>query len=87
MFTNYLGSDAKNLGQLMEYAVHLGNGAVFKRLGFLLETNAPQEVEAIERCQRHLTMGNAHIDPKMPAEALVARWRLWVPRDWKAGVK
>jgi hypothetical protein len=45
------------------------------------------EVEAIERCQRHLTMGNAHIDPKMPAEALVARWRLWVPRDWKAGVK
>jgi hypothetical protein len=65
----------------------LGNGAVFKRLGFLLETNVPQEAEAIERCLRHLTMGNARIDPKMPAEALVARWRLWVPRDWKAGVK
>ncbi|MFZ3223662.1 MAG: type IV toxin-antitoxin system AbiEi family antitoxin domain-containing protein [Rugosibacter sp.] len=87
MFRNYLSSDAKNLGQLMAYAERLGNGAVFKRLGFLLEANAPQEVEAIEGCRHHLTMGNACIDPKMPAEALAARWRLWVPRDWKAGVK
>ena len=87
MFKNYLASDAKNLGQLLDYAERLGNGAVFKRLGFLLEANAPQEAEAIEQCQHHLTMGNARIDPKMPAEALVMRWRLWVPRDWKAGVK
>lgn len=87
MFKNYLASDAKNLGQLLEYAERLGNGAVFKRLGFLLEANAPQEAEAIEQCRHHLTMGNARIDPKMPAEALVMRWRLWVPRDWKAGVK
>jgi predicted transcriptional regulator of viral defense system len=87
VFRNYLSSEAKSLDLLMEYAVRLGNGAVFKRLGYLLETNAPQEASAIEQCQRHLTMGNAHIDPKMPAEALVARWRLWVPRDWKAGVK
>lgn len=87
MLRNYLESEAKNLGQLMEYAERLGNGAVFKRLGFLLETNAPQEMETIERCLHNLTMGNARIDPRMPAEALVARWRLWVPRDWKAGVK
>jgi len=87
MFRNYLNSEAKNLGQLMEYAERLGNGAVFKRLGFLLETNAHEEAEAIERCKRNLTMGNARIDPKMPAESLVARWRLWVPSDWKAGVR
>ena len=87
MFRNYLASDAKNLGQLMEYAERLGNGAVFKRLGFLLEANSPQEAEAIERCRSNLTMGNARIDLKMPAEALVVRWRLWVPRDWKSGVK
>lgn len=87
MFRNYLSSDAKNLGQLMEYAQRLGNGAVFKRLGFMLEANAPQEVEVIEQCQFNLTMGNARIDPKMPAEALVMRWQLWVPIAWKAGVK
>lgn len=87
MFRNYLNSDAKNLGQLMDYADRLGNGAVFKRLGFLLETNVPQETESIERCLRNLTMGNARIDPKMPADALVGRWRLWVPSQWKAGVR
>lgn len=87
MFKNYLGSDSKNLSQLLEYAVRLGNGSVFKRLGFLLEGNAVQEVEAIEQCRLHLTMGNARIDPQMPAEALVMRWRLWVPRNWKEGVK
>lgn len=84
---NYLASDAKNLALLLEYAERLSNGAVFKRLGFLLETGAPHEGEIIERCHRHLTMGNARIDPKLPAESLVARWRLWVPRDWKVGVK
>lgn len=87
MFRNYLDSEARNLSQVMDYAERLGNGAVFKRLGFLLETNAPQESETIERCLHNLTMGNSRIDPKMPAEALVGRWRLWVPRDWKAGVK
>lgn len=86
MFRNYLKSDKKNLDQLIEYGERLDNGAIFKRLGFLLESNASQEVDAIERCQQNLTMGNACIDPKMPSEALVMRWRLWVPRDWKAGV-
>jgi predicted transcriptional regulator of viral defense system len=87
MFRNYLSSDAKNLGQLMEYAHRLGNGAVFKRLGFMLEANAPQELEVIEQCRINLTKGNARIDPKMPAESLVMRWQLWVPSAWKAGVK
>ncbi len=84
---NYLASDAKNLALLLEYAERLSNGAVFKRLGFLLETGAPHEGEIIKRCHQNLTMGNARIDPKLPAESLVAKWRLWVPRDWKAGVK
>jgi len=48
MFRNYLGSDVKNLDQLVEYAEHLDNGAVFKRLSFLLEANTLQEVGVIE---------------------------------------
>lgn len=84
---NYLGSEAKNLDLLLEYAERLRNGAVFKRLGFLLEMNAPQETAAIERCKKNLTMGNALIDSKMPADTLIGRWRLWTPRDWREGVK
>jgi predicted transcriptional regulator of viral defense system len=87
IFRNYLASEEKNLDRLLEYAEHLGNGAVFKRLGFLLETNASQDVAAIARCQEKLTMGYTRLDPGLPAEALLKRWRLWVPRNWKAGIQ
>ncbi len=86
MFRNYMDSEMKDMKQLLEYADRLGNGAVFKRLGFLLEKNSPSESGAIDHCLHNLSMGNARIDPKLPAETLVSKWRLWVPEGWKAGV-
>lgn len=85
MLTNYLRSEAKNLDLLIGYADQLGNGAVFKRLGFFLEQRAPNEQVAIGQCAQRLTKGNARIDPKQPAERLVSRWRLWVPESWLKG--
>lgn len=85
MLLNYLRSEAKNLDLLIGYADQLGNGAVFKRLGFLLERHAPNEQGTIEQCGQRLTKGNARIDPKQPAERLVSRWRLWVPESWLKG--
>ena len=85
MLANYLRSEAKNLELLIDYAGRLGNGAVFKRLGYLLEQNAPNETAAIEQCAKRLTKGNTRIDPKLPAERLVSRWRLWVPEIWLKG--
>ena len=79
---NYLRSDMKNLELLLEYADRLGNGAVFKRLGFLLERNASEEHDTIEKCFTRLTKGNTRIDPKLKAERLVSRWRLWLPESW-----
>jgi len=40
MLINFLQSKNKNLDLLIEYSEKLGNGAVFKRLGFLLEKTA-----------------------------------------------
>jgi predicted transcriptional regulator of viral defense system len=85
MLLNYLRSEAKNLDLLIGYADQLGNGAVFKRLGFLLERHAPNEQGTIEQCGQRLTKGNARIDPKQPAERLVSRWQLWVPESWLKG--
>ena len=82
MLTNYLRSETKNLELLIDYADRLGNGAVFKRLGFLLERNAPDEHAAIEKCAQRLTKGNSRIDPKLKAERLISRWRLWLPESW-----
>lgn len=82
MLMNYLHSESKNLELLVDYADRLGNGAVFKRLGFLLERHAADELATIEQCRQRLTKGNAKLDPKLPAKRLVTRWQLWVPDNW-----
>jgi predicted transcriptional regulator of viral defense system len=83
VFLNYMKSEYKNTKLLIDYALKLKNGAVFKRLGFLLEQYAPTDAEAIESCKANLTKGNAKIDPDLPSEKLITRWRLWMPKNWK----
>jgi predicted transcriptional regulator of viral defense system len=82
MFANYLGSERKDLPLLLDYAARLGNGAVYKRLGYLLESMAPSEDEAMAVCRQQLTAGNSKLDPKLPVDKLITRWRLWVPSHW-----
>mgnify|MGYP002639433021 CR=1 FL=1 len=83
MLTNFLWSENKNLELLIDYCDKLGNGSVFKRLGFLLEKIAPDETRAIEDCRKRMTAGNAKLDTKLNNTRLVTRWRLWVPENWK----
>lgn len=82
---NYLKSENKNMDSLIEYASRLGNGAVFKRLGFILERFGPDEKQAINACKSRLTKGNSKLDPNLPADKLITRWRLWVPQNWVKG--
>jgi predicted transcriptional regulator of viral defense system len=82
MFTNYMRSNKKDLPLLVDYADRLGNGAVFKRLGFLLEQSSPEERTIISECRKRLTAGNAKLDPQLPSKKLIGRWRLWVPDRW-----
>lgn len=83
MFKNYLKSEHKNITLLIDYATRLNNGAVFKRLGFLLEQNASMEMEAMELCRSKLTAGKVKLDPALNADKLITRWRLWVPENWE----
>lgn len=85
MFRNYLSSENKELRLLIKYADQLGNGAVFKRLGFLLEKYAEKEQIFIEQCRERLTTGNTKLDPALKAKKLKTRWRLWVPERWAKG--
>jgi predicted transcriptional regulator of viral defense system len=82
VFTKYIGSEKKDLPLLIDYADRLGNGAVFKRLGFLLERSSPEEETIISQCRKRLTTGNAKLDPQLPSKKLIGRWRLWVPERW-----
>ncbi len=68
-------------GKLIAYAERLGNGAVFKRLGFLAERGSGSTT-LIEACLARLTQGNAKLDPVLSCRRLVSRWRLLVPESW-----
>lgn len=82
MLENYLNSEKKDLELLINYADQLSNGAVFKRLGFLLELYAPEEQLSVKKCKERLSSGNAKLDPKLSGNKLITRWRLWVSKRW-----
>jgi len=79
---NYLESEQADLPQVLDYVARLGNGAVFKRLGFLLSRlNVSENV--LESCRSQLTAGNAKLDPAIPCRRLVKKWHLWIPKTWE----
>lgn len=80
----YLKRSDRSDEHLIDYADRLGNGAVFKRLGFLLEwQNESRSLQA--KCAERLTKGNARLDPAMSQGKIVSRWRLQVPNNWLEG--
>lgn len=83
MLNEYLKSENKNLKLLIDYAKRLKNPAVFKRLGFLLEQYAPEEIKIIEVCKKQITVSKVKLDPQLDTDnKLITRWRLWVPKNW-----
>ena len=77
----YLRHENRDDDLLMDYAGRFGNGAVFKRLGFLVENHRGADALA-QVCKTRLTSGNARLDPRLDCSRLVSRWRLWVPANW-----
>ena len=85
MLQSYLASkEQRNIELLISYAQTLDVGAVFKRLGFLLERFAPEEQEAIKLCVRSLSQGYTKLDPAQPARKFVTAWHLSLPEGWGA---
>jgi predicted transcriptional regulator of viral defense system len=83
-FTAYLARSDRNDALLIQYADRLGNGAVFKRLGFLAE-RAGNAVQIAQTCLSRLTTGVAKLDAALGGpQHLVAQWRLRIPISWMA---
>ena len=78
----YLKSPASDHALLIRYALQFGNGAIFKRLGFLAETRL-HHPELAAACRARLTQGYAKLDPALTCRHLMTAWRLWVPERWK----
>lgn len=66
-----------NVEQLVSYALRLRNGAVLRRLGYLLELYGLAEAPQLARLSSQLTMTNQRLDPTLPAEGkILTRWRV-----------
>ncbi len=79
MLATLIREQAKESSKLIGYANKHGNGAVFKRLGFLLQRDHPEQSALIEACRARLTTGYSKLDPALPADRLATAWRVWLP--------
>lgn len=66
---------------LIRYVERFGNGAIFKRLGFLAEVQL-HDADLANACRKRLTQGYAKLDPALISLHLHTAWRLWVPDRW-----
>jgi predicted transcriptional regulator of viral defense system len=77
----YLRGKTAERGLLVRYGEQFGNGAIFKRLGFLAETFGDRELAIM--CRERLTQGYAKLDPSLSPDRLITPWHLWVPAKWR----
>ena len=82
-FTNYLASNYKDLSLMMKYADAYNSGALFKRLGFLVERHAPAEQDLITHCAKKISRGYSRLDSRLLSEKIISKWRLWIPESYK----
>jgi predicted transcriptional regulator of viral defense system len=75
----YLHSEHRDDRLIIGYGDQLGNRAVFKRLGYLLEYSGADAPELIQACLERRSSGLVALDPSARAPArILRRWRLRV---------
>ena len=80
-FKEYVKSQHYSPEKLAAYAMQIGSGAVFKRLGFLYSQITGEDNELTKLCRQHLTQGIAHLDPSIKDGRIITQWRLNVPEQ------
>ena len=85
---NYFESASRNDDLLADYSAKIGNRAVFKRLGYLLETLGITSTKLTELCSRKMSTGISLLDPSAKASGpILTRWGLRVNVKLLAEVK
>lgn len=79
ILNTYMASDVRDESKLLEYARRIGNRAVFKRLGYLLETLGVLAPNVIDVCAKEKSSGVALLDPTVPRKGqILRRWNLQI---------
>lgn len=83
MLKKFIQSEKDCTKMLVKYAKQFNKGVVFKRLGYLIEKNFPEEKGLIKSCRLSMSTGYSKLDPSLSAKKLETRWRLWLPGNWE----
>ena len=78
---SYLKRSDRDDEKIVDYADRLGNGAVFKRLGFLLDRQQ-EDTPLANLCHSRLSAGLAKLDPALPTQRINSKWKLRIPETW-----
>ena len=65
MLDEYLRRDDRDDDKLVEYGDRIGNGAMFKRLGYLLERTDPLAGALVDACRNRRSSGINDLDPSV----------------------
>lgn len=79
----YLTSEHYNESKLLEYAEKQKNGAIFKRLGYLLSLMDNKKSDLLIYCKNHITKGISSLEPGYKDIRFVTEWGLSVPKNWQ----
>jgi predicted transcriptional regulator of viral defense system len=71
-----------DIDRLLEYAIQINNGALFKKLGFLAE-KLNFKTQLVDECAKRLTTGYTYLDKSARQNRLVTKWRIWVPKGYE----
>jgi predicted transcriptional regulator of viral defense system len=76
---NYFEGTSRNEDQLADYATKIGNRAVLKRLGYLMEVMGISSAKLSELCAHHISAGISLLDPSGNRTGpILKRWGLRV---------
>lgn len=71
--------DKHGLQQLLGYAEQIGNGALFKKLGYVAE-KIEMEPWFVSSCHERVTKGYSYFGAQDADNKLITKWHLWVPK-------
>lgn len=77
----YFSHEDCDVQKLFEYAKRRNNGAVFKRLGYLVARFSLDRMLE-DACRSQLTAGLTKLDPDIKCPRIATKWRLRIPDSW-----
>jgi len=80
---NYTNSQYKDFDLMFKYAQSFPSGAFYKRLGFLLERNFPNQANLINYCLQNISRGYSYLDQRDKSDKIISKWNLWISQEMK----